>query len=45
MAHVIAKQGKKITKQKKMKNTIIKIKCVGGGGGGGGGAIFSICSV
>ena len=39
MAHVIAKQGKKITKKinKKYKNT--KIKCVGGG------PIFSICSV
>ena len=40
MAHVIAKQGKKMTK-KIIKNTKIKIKCVGGGGG----PIFSICSV
>ena len=38
MAHVITKQGKKITKKNKIKNTKIKIKCVGG-------AIFSICSV
>ena len=34
MAHVIAKQAKKITKKNKIKNTKIKIKCVGGGGGG-----------
>ena len=33
---------KKITKKKKIKNTKIKIKCLGGGGGG---PIFSICSV
>ena len=39
MANVIAKQGKKITKKNKIKNTKIKGKCVGGGG-----AIFSICS-
>ena len=30
MAHVNTKQGKKITKKNKIKNTKIKIKCVGG---------------
>ena len=30
-----------MAKEKKIKNTKIKIKCVGGGGGG----IFFICSV
>ena len=35
MAHVNTKHGKKITtKNNKIKNTKIKIKCVGGGGGG-----------
>ena len=35
MAHVSTKHGKKITKkQNKIKNTKIKIKCVGWGGGG-----------
>ena len=34
MAHVNTKHGKKITKKNnKIKNTKIKIKCVGGGGG------------
>ena len=32
MTHINTKQGKKITKNNKIKNTKIKIKCVGGGG-------------
>ena len=36
MAYIYTKHGKKITKKiNKIKNTKIKIKCVGGGGGGG----------
>ena len=45
MAHVIAKQGKKITKKKKMKNTKIKIKCVGGGGGGETNLLYLLCLI
>ena len=41
MAHVIARQGKKITTRKK--NTKIKIKCVGGGGGTN--LLFLLCLI